>query len=134
MQTEEQVLQKVNGLVNDKLISDIKEEIKKVLKSGAINLEDFYDDYLLPKFLVAAVLEKHRQIITEDGASNILTLKNLFRICFLLVILFFKPLNIRCLPYLGGFSYILTIVKSVKVFGGFQFYFYLCGVIKKQEY
>ena len=58
MQTEEQVLQKVNGLVNDKLISDIKEEIKKVLKSGAINLEDCYDDYLLPNFLVAAVLEK----------------------------------------------------------------------------
>lgn len=58
MQTEEQVLQKVDNLVNDKLMSDIKEEIKKVLKSGAINLEDFYDDYLLPKFLVAAVLNK----------------------------------------------------------------------------
>lgn len=58
MQTEEQVLQKVDVLVNDKLISDIKEDIQKVLKSGAINLDDFYDDYLLPKFLVAAVLEK----------------------------------------------------------------------------
>lgn len=58
MQTEEQVLQKVDVLVNDKLISDIKEDIQKVLKSGAINLDDFYDNYLLPKFLVAAVLEK----------------------------------------------------------------------------
>lgn len=58
MQTEEQVLQKVDVLVNDKLISDIKEDIQKVLKSGAINLNDFSDDYLLPKFLVAAVLEK----------------------------------------------------------------------------
>lgn len=58
MQTEEQVLKKIDDLVNDKLISDIKEEIKRVLKSGSINLEEFYDDYLLPKFLVAAVLEK----------------------------------------------------------------------------
>lgn len=31
MQTEQQVLQKVDTLLNDKLISDIKEDVQKVI-------------------------------------------------------------------------------------------------------
>ena len=52
--TEEQVLEKIESMLPE-VMELIKRKTEKALSSGAINLDDFEDNYLLPKMILSAI-------------------------------------------------------------------------------
>lgn len=68
MQTTEQILLKVDDLLSDS-VKEMKKHIKQVLKSGCINLNDYENDWLLPKLLVNAAYGK-MQAKVEPPKNN----------------------------------------------------------------
>lgn len=55
MPTRKQVMDKINEMLPDVTASIIKSS-ERFIKSGAINLEAYEDNYVLPKILLAACL------------------------------------------------------------------------------
>jgi hypothetical protein len=51
---KETCLNKIDEMIPD-LVDFIHKKAKSYLNSGAINIEDFEDDYLLPKIIMSAV-------------------------------------------------------------------------------
>ena len=56
--TKEQFLAKVKEMLDDGFIDFIMQRADKALKSGAINLEDYEDDCVLPKIFMSAMGEE----------------------------------------------------------------------------
>jgi hypothetical protein len=56
--TKEQFLEKVKEMLEDGFVEFVMERAGKVLKSGAINLEDYENDYVLPKLFMSAMGEE----------------------------------------------------------------------------
>ena len=55
--TRRNVTKRTNELIRD-LNKYIKEDVKKLLDSGAVNLDEYDDNYRLPKMMIAAILER----------------------------------------------------------------------------
>ena len=53
--TENQLFMKIDELAC-KLPADVIKRYKRIKASGALNYEDYQDDYLLPKMLITAIL------------------------------------------------------------------------------
>lgn len=55
--TRQEVRKKTRELIR-RSASDMRKNIERVLKSGAINLEEYEDSYLLPKIIIIALLKE----------------------------------------------------------------------------
>lgn len=53
MQTKEEILQKVNELLENSN-EEIKKHIEKALESGCVNLSDYENNWILPKLFLSA--------------------------------------------------------------------------------
>lgn len=58
--TRRNITKRTNELIKN-LNKYIKEDVKKLLDSGAINLDEYEDNYKLPKMMIAAILERQAE-------------------------------------------------------------------------
>ncbi len=65
--TREEVEIKVLDLTRN-IQSELQEEVKRLLDSGAIDLDEHEDNYLLPKMLLTVALENHSQQIAPPNS------------------------------------------------------------------
>lgn len=54
--TKKQAIKKTRSVIHS-MSQKMSEKVEKVLNSGAINLENWKDDFLLPKLITSALLE-----------------------------------------------------------------------------
>ena len=74
--TEQQLYQKTLELM-EQVSERISDQIKTALKSGAINLDQYEDNYLLPKILVTAILRQNADDYEPIGARDKKEVKNI---------------------------------------------------------
>lgn len=78
--TREQFLEKVEEIIPD--IADlIREKANTVLESGAIDLESWEDNYLLPKLFIVAMGKEiaMRYKHPNETIKNVRTINNMYR-------------------------------------------------------
>lgn len=76
MQTKKQCLEKVHEMA-EKVPAKILEKADQLIKSGAIELEDYEDNYILPKILLVAALEYEADQWRPFDRNYQKTIKNL---------------------------------------------------------
>ena len=55
--TREQVIEKVNKLINESA-DCMKKNIERVLDNGSVDIENYEDNFLLPKIILQALLKE----------------------------------------------------------------------------
>ena len=78
--TKSQLRKKVNELISQSAKAQ-RDNIDKVLKSGAVNLSDFEDNYLLPKIVISALLteEIHQYKPFSNQKTHLKAVNNIYR-------------------------------------------------------
>ena len=56
-QTREQVISKVDALLKD-VRAEVQQEVRRLLSSGAVNVDEADDNYRVPKLLYIAALKR----------------------------------------------------------------------------
>ena len=55
--TKEQVIEKVNKLINESA-DCMKKNVDRVLNNGSVDIENYEDNFLLPKIILQALLKE----------------------------------------------------------------------------
>ena len=55
--TREQVIEKVNKLINESA-DCMKKNVERVLNNGSVDIEDYEDNFLLPRIILQALLKE----------------------------------------------------------------------------
>ena len=58
---------KVGGLLEN-IKSDLHDEVRRLVDSGAIDIEGYDSDYILPKMLLAVALENHSKQVVPPAS------------------------------------------------------------------
>lgn len=61
MITKEQTIEKVENLIVD-IQKHMTERLEQIINSGAINFEEYNNDYILPKMIIQALLQKEQNL------------------------------------------------------------------------
>jgi hypothetical protein len=75
--TKEQFLAKVKEMLDDGFVDFIMKRAEKALKSGAINLDSYEDDYVLPKIFMSAMGDEIKFQYKPHNPKDIRTRNNL---------------------------------------------------------
>ncbi len=79
MQTEQQVIEKIDDMTPD-LIEAIKKQAVRLYHSGGVDPEKYENNYRLPKILMAVILsEQGNQYTPPYPGADTRTIKNLRR-------------------------------------------------------
>lgn len=67
--TEEQVTEKTDKIIND-LAMYYRDKVQCALNCGALNLEQYEDNYILPKIIITATLENNASVYMSPYMDN----------------------------------------------------------------
>lgn len=68
MLTKEKAVERIDEMLRSRLIAHVRQECVRLLNTGAIEITDYKDDYILPKMIISVALE------TEAACYNPSTL------------------------------------------------------------